>query len=85
MAGSWPLPFCWVFARAQLLPAAKRGFLLGLRHKTRATSIYKEEARKLLLLNGAAVVLAAVIGFGIYQGVTAKVTSVRMRSTTPIT
>ena len=64
--------FCWVFARAQLLPAAKRGFLLGLRHKTHATSIYKEEARKLFLLNGAAVVLAAFIGFGIYQGVTAE-------------
>ena len=64
--------FCWVFARAQLLPAAKRGFLLGLRHKTHATSIYKEEARKLLLLNGAALVLAAFVGFGIYQGVTAE-------------
>lgn len=64
--------FCWVFARAQLLPAAKRGFLLGLRHKTHATSVYKEEARKLLLLNGAGLVLAAFVGFGIYQGVTAE-------------
>ena len=64
--------FCWVFTRAQLLPAAKRGFLLGLRHKTHATSIYKEEARKLFLLNGAALVLAAFGGFGIYQGVTAE-------------
>ena len=62
--------FCWVFARAQLLPAAKRGFGLGVRHKTRATSIYKEEAHKLLALNGAAVVLAVFLGFGIYQGVT---------------
>lgn len=64
--------FCWVFARAQLLSASKRGFLLGLRHKTHATSVYKEEARKLLLLNGAALVLAAFAGFGIYQGVTAE-------------
>ena len=64
--------FCLVFARAQLLPAAKRGFLLGLRHKTHATSVYKEEARKLLLLNGAGLVLAAFVGFGIYQGVTAE-------------
>ena len=40
--------------RAQLLSASKRWFLLGLRHKTHATSVYKEEARKLLLLNGAA-------------------------------
>ena len=37
-----------------------------------ATSIYKEEARKLLLLNGAALVLAAFVGFGIYQGVTTE-------------
>ena len=70
--GALGFGFCWVFARAQLLSAAKRGFLLGLRHKTHATSIYKEEARKLLLLNGAALVLAAFIGFGIYQGVTAE-------------
>ena len=70
--GALGFGFCWVFARAQLLPAAKRGFALGLRHKTRATSVYKEEARKLLVLNGAALVLAAFVGFGIYQGVTAE-------------
>ena len=70
--GALGFGFCWVFARAQLLSAAKRGFLLGLRHKTHATSIYKEEARKLLLLNGAALVLAAFVGFGVYQGVTAE-------------
>ena len=70
--GALGFGFCWVFARAQLLSAAKRGFLLGLRHKTHATSIYKEEARKLLLLNDAALVLAAFAGFGIYQGVTAE-------------
>ena len=46
----------------RLLPAANRGFVFGLRHKTRATSVYKEEVRKLLLLNGAAVVLAAFVG-----------------------
>ncbi|MBM6716162.1 hypothetical protein H6B15_05770 [Gemmiger formicilis] len=70
--GALGFGFCWVFARAQLLSASKRGFLLGLRHKTRATTIYKEESRKLLLLNGAALVLAALVGFGIYQGVTAE-------------
>ena len=70
--GALGFGFCWVFACAQLLPAAKRGFALGLRHKTRATSVYKEEARKLLVLNGAALVLAAFVGFGIYQGVTAE-------------
>lgn len=70
--GGLAFSFCWVFSRAQLLPAAKRGFLLGLRRKTRATSVYKEEVRKLLLLNGAGLVLAAFVGFGIYQGVTAE-------------
>lgn len=64
--------FCWEFARAQLLPAAKRGFLLELQHKTRVTSIYKEEIRKMLLINGTAFVMAAFVGFGIYQGVTAE-------------
>ena len=64
--------FCWVFARFQLLPAARRGFVFGWRHKTHATTVRREEARKLLLLNGAAVVLAAFVGFGIYQGVTAE-------------
>ena len=52
--------------RAQLLSASKRGFLLGLRHKTHATSVYKEEARKLLLLNGAALVLPD--GIGVIKG-----------------
>lgn len=70
--GALGFGFCRVFARAQLLSAPKRGSLLGLQHKTHATSIYKEEARKLLLLNGAALVLAAFVGFGIYQGVTAE-------------
>ena len=70
--GALGLGFCLTFTRARLLPAANRGFVFGLRHKTRATSVYKEEVRKLLLLNGAAVVLAAFVGFGIYQGVTAE-------------
>ena len=70
--GALGLGFCLTFTRARLLPAANRGFVFGLRHKTRATSVYTEEVRKLLLLNGAAVVLAAFVGFGIYQGVTAE-------------
>ena len=64
--------FCAVFTRAQLLPPPVRGFTLGVRHKTRATTIYREERRKLLWLNGAAVFLAAFLAFGIYQGVTAQ-------------
>lgn len=70
--GALAFSFCWVFARAQLLSAAKRGFFLRLRHKTHATSIFKEEARKLLLLNGAALVLLSFVGFGIYLGVTTE-------------
>jgi len=64
--------FCTVFARAQLLPAAKRGLVLGLTHQTKATSIIKEEGRKLFVLNGAAVFLAAFLAFGVYQGVTSE-------------
>ena len=63
--------FCTVFG-AQLLPAAKRGIVLGLTRKTKATSIIKEEARKLFVLNGAAVFLAAFLVFGVYQGVTSE-------------
>ena len=64
--------FCMVFARAQLLPAAKRGLVLGLTRRTKATSIIKEEGRKLFVLNGAAVFLAAFLAFGVYQGVTSE-------------
>lgn len=63
--------FCRVFAKAQLLPAPARSLTLG-RHATRATTVYKEERRKLLWLNGAAVFLAAFLAFGVYQGVTAQ-------------
>lgn len=61
--------FCTVFARAQLLPAPKGGVVLGLTRKTRATTVWREEGRKLLWMNGAAVVLAAFLAFGVYQGV----------------
>ena len=64
--------FCAVFTRAPLLPAAKRGLALGLTHKTRPTTVYKEEGRKLLWMNGAAVFLAAFLAFGVYQGVSAE-------------
>ena len=64
--------FCTVFARAQLLPAAKRSLALPFSHTTRATSVPREEGRKLLLMNGAAMFLAAFLAFGIYQGVTAE-------------
>ena len=72
LGGSLFAAFCTVFAKAQLLPAAKHSFALPFSRKTRATSVTHEEGRKLLLMNGAAVFLAAFLVFGIYQGVTAE-------------
>ena len=46
--------------------------MLGLTRRTKATSIIKEEGRKLFVLNGAAVFLAAFLAFGVYQGVTSE-------------
>ena len=67
------LSFCLVFARAQLLPAAKRSFVLLRRaRKTRATTIRREEARKLLVTNGALIFVLAFLAFAVWQGVTAK-------------
>ena len=64
--------FCAVFAKAQLLPTAKRSLTLPFSHTTRATSVPREEGRKLLLMNGAAVFLAVFLAFGIYQGITSE-------------
>ena len=72
LGGALFAAFCTVFAKAQLLPAAKHSFALTFSRKTRATSVTHEEGRKLLLMNGAAVFLAAFLAFGIYQGVTAE-------------
>ena len=46
--------------------------MLGLTRRTKATSVIKEEGRKLFVLNGAAVFLAAFLAFGVYQGVTSE-------------
>lgn len=62
--------FCAVFTYGQLLSAPK--FSMVIHRKTKATSVFREEGRKLLLINGAAVFAAAFIGFGIYQGITAE-------------
>ena len=72
LGGSLFAAFCAVFAEAQLLPAARHSFALPFSRKTRATSVTHEEGRKLLLMNGASVFLAAFLVFGIYQGVTAE-------------
>ena len=62
--------FCAVFTYWQLLSASK--FSVVIPCKTKATSVFREEGRKLLLINGAAIFVAAFIGFGIYQGITAE-------------
>lgn len=72
LGGSLFAGFCAVFAKAQLLPTAKRSLTLPLPHTTRATSVPREEGKKLLLMNGAAVFLAAFLAFGIYQGITSE-------------
>ena len=72
LGGSLFAGFCAVFAKAQLLPTAKRSLTLPFSHTTRATSVPREEGRKLLLMNGAAVFLAAFLAFGIYQGITSE-------------
>ena len=72
LGGSLFAGFCAVFAKAQLLPTAKRSLTLVFSHTTRATSVPREEGRKLLLMNGAAVFLAAFLAFGIYQGITSE-------------
>ena len=72
LGGSLFAGFCAVFAKAQLLPTAKRSLTLPFSHTTRATSVAREEGRKLLLMNGAAVFLAAFLAFGIYQGITSE-------------
>lgn len=64
--------FCTVFARARLLSAPGRGILPVLHRKTRATTVFREESRKLLVLNGTAVFLAVFVGFGIWQGVSTE-------------
>ena len=72
LGGSLFAAFCAVFAKAQLLPTAKRSLTLPFSHTTRATSVPREEGRKLLLMNGAAVFLVAFLAFGIYQGITSE-------------
>lgn len=64
--------FCLFFARGMLGEAARRTGACLHRQKTRATSVWKEEGYKLWRQQGAAVILAAFVAFGVYQGVTAE-------------
>lgn len=59
--------FCLVFCRAALLPApAFAGLRLG-KPRTRPTTVWRQEARKLALSCGALVVLAAFAGYQAWQ------------------
>lgn len=66
--------FCLLFVRGQLLPSAKRDFMLfALRvRRTRPTTVFRAEGRKLLVTSGAALFLAIFLAFGVWQGATAK-------------
>lgn len=64
--------FCIIFSQAQLLPTPKLAFSQARHRTTQATTIFREESHKLLLLNGALLFLVAFMGFSIYQGVTTK-------------
>ena len=66
--------FCLLFARGQLLPAARRGFVWFARRarRTRPTTVFRAEGRKLFFTGGAALFLAAFLAFGVWQGATAR-------------
>lgn len=66
--------FCLLFARGQLLPTAKRGFVLFARRarRTRPTTVFRAEGRKLFVTGGAALFLVAFLAFGVWQGVTVQ-------------
>lgn len=69
---SFFMAFCAVFTRAQLLPYAQRSVVLNHQYKTRPTSIWREEGRKLLIINGVSIFLVAFLTFGCYQGATSE-------------
>lgn len=64
--------FCLIFDKAQLLPAPALSWNLSLCHRTRATTVFREENRKLFLITGGVLVLLAYLGLGIYQGATSQ-------------
>ena len=64
--------FCVLFTSGQLPDASRRGFAFAFSRKTRPVTILREEGHKLLLVNGAALFLAAFLAFGVYGGVTAE-------------
>ena len=68
LAGS----FCLLFCRGQLLAAPAFAGLRRKAAKTRATTVLRQESRKLFVLCGAAVVLLAFAGYQIWQTTTTE-------------
>ena len=68
LAGS----FCLLFCRGQLLAAPAFAGLRRKAAKTRATTVLRQEGRKLFVLCGAAVVLLAFAGYQIWQTTTTE-------------
>lgn len=66
--------FCFVFCRAQLLNAGHISIKLPqiFKAKATATTIARQEAKKLLLMNGAALFLAVFLGYQLYGIFTAE-------------
>ena len=64
--------FCLLFCRGQLLAAPAFAGLRRKAAKTKATTVLRQEARKLFLLCGAAVVLLAFAGYQTWQTVTTE-------------
>lgn len=72
--GLLPTGFCLLFTRGQLLPSSKRSFVLFARRarRTRPTTVFQAEGRKLFVTGGAALFLAAFLAFGVWQSVTVQ-------------
>ena len=64
--------FCLLFCRGQLLAAPAFAGLRRKAAKTKATTVLRQEGRKLFLLCGAAVVLLAFAGYQTFQTVTTE-------------
>lgn len=58
---------CWLFCRGKMQPAPVFAGFSRKKTKTKATTIFRQEARKLFILGGAAAVLVVFVGYGVVQ------------------
>lgn len=63
------LGFCWLFCRGQLLAAPAFAGLRRKAAKTKATTVFRQETRKLFALCGAGVILLVFVGYQTWQTV----------------